>query len=321
MSEIVVIGAGVSGLTCSVRLLEEGYSVAILSSEPVAETTSSVAAALWFPFRAYPLEKVVGWSLESLKRFQVMETIGDAGIATRRVSELYRNDPPPPEWRAELEGFRVLGRDEVPPGFRGGYSIRAPVIDSSRYLPWLRERAIGLGATLEIRDVGRLSDLRSEADLVVNCSGVGSRDLAGDPAVIPLRGQVVRVPRGRFDDVTVDEGSAEAAYIVPRTDDCILGTTLEEDRWDRTPTDQSTLEIIRRCAELDPRVMDAEVLEARVGLRPGRHEVRLEAVAVDGLAVVHNYGHGGSGFTLSWGCAEQVVRLVNAWRRHTTPPR
>lgn len=310
MKPITVIGAGVSGLTCAVRLLESGFPVSILTREEIVETTSSVAAALWFPFRAYPLDKVIDWSVASLTRFQTLEREPGSGIVLHTVAELYRGEPPLPGWREKLEGFRVLSHGQVPQSFSGGYEIAVPVIDSSRYLPYLLGRAIELGAEVTRRELSDIPSLRSESDLVVNCSGTGARDLADDPAVVPIRGQVLRVARSAFDRVVVDEGSAEAAYIVPRTDDCILGTTIEEGVWDRSPSERSTRDIVTRCAELDPRVLEAEILEARVGLRPGRHEVRIEAVELDGLTVLHNYGHGGSGFTLSWGCAEDVLRLV-----------
>lgn len=312
MKPITVIGAGVSGLTCAVRLLEYGFRVSIITKEELIETTSSVAAALWFPFRAYPLDRVVDWSVASLDRFQALKEEPESGVVIHSVAELYRGDLPSPGWRERLEGFRVLDSDEVPEPFRGGFSIPAPVIDSSRYLPYLLRRATAMGASIDRRELDHIGSLREESDVVINCSGTGARDLARDPAVVPIRGQVVRVARESFHKVMVDEGSAEAAYIVPRKDDCILGTTIEEGVWDRTPSERSTRDIVSRCAELDPRVRGARILETRVGLRPGRHEVRLEAVDLDGLTVVHNYGHGGSGFTLSWGCAEDVVTLVES---------
>jgi D-amino-acid oxidase len=54
----------------------------------------------------------------------------------------------------------------------------------------------------------------------------------------------------------------------------------------------------------------ARGLGHRVGLRPARPGDRLELDAIGGTAVVHNYGHGGAGVTLSWGCAEAVRDLV-----------
>ncbi|HEY2792992.1 MAG TPA: FAD-dependent oxidoreductase, partial [Micromonosporaceae bacterium] len=70
--------------------------------------------------------------------------------------------------------------------------------------------------------------------------------------------------------------------------------------------------IVARCAAIDPRLASARVLEHRVGLRPSRPSVRLEAVAQNGRTVIHNYGHGGSGVTLSWGCADDVVARATA---------
>jgi D-amino-acid oxidase len=68
--------------------------------------------------------------------------------------------------------------------------------------------------------------------------------------------------------------------------------------------------IVHRCAQIDERLKGARIREIRVGLRPARHLVRLEWSEVDGLALIHNYGHGGAGLTLSWGCAAEVGRLI-----------
>ena len=73
----------------------------------------------------------------------------------------------------------------------------------------------------------------------------------------------------------------------------------------------SALVVIALCSACGTRLAGADVLEHNVGLRPGRPEIRLEIeYAVQGPPLVHNYGHGGSGVTLSWGCAEETLRLV-----------
>ncbi|MDX1583740.1 MAG: FAD-dependent oxidoreductase [Thermoanaerobaculia bacterium] len=311
MDRITVVGAGVSGLTCAVKLLEAGFDVTILTREEPLETTSGVAAALWFPFRAYPLERVVEWSLRSLERFQHLEPEAEAGIVTSSVKELYRDQLPSPAWRSGLPGFRELAADEIPQSFIAGYAMDVPVVDTSRYIPFLTSRIERLHGKIELRDVEDLKALGSESRLVVNCSGTGARALARDDAVYPIKGQILRVAREPFDQVIVDEGSEEAAYVVPRTDDCILGTTIEENVWERTTTESGARRILESCSRLDPRVEAVEVLEARAGLRPGRHEVRLERERIGDMTVIHDYGHGGSGFTLSWGCAEEVLKLVS----------
>jgi D-amino-acid oxidase len=69
--------------------------------------------------------------------------------------------------------------------------------------------------------------------------------------------------------------------------------------------------LLAAAAAVEPRLAGVAVLEHRVGLRPGRPYVRLEAeVLADGRQVVHNYGHGGAGVSLSWGCAAEAARLA-----------
>ena len=80
--------------------------------------------------------------------------------------------------------------------------------------------------------------------------------------------------------------------------------------------------ILNRCAEqLNlPRLKKAPILSQWVGLRPFRLDgVRLEhELYQDKLHVIHNYGHGGCGVTLSWGCAGAVVQLV---KEHIMQPK
>lgn len=128
----------------------------------------------------------------------------------------------------------------------------------------------------------------------------------------PIRGQIVRVRNPGLDNFLLDEdGPDGVTYVIPRSNDCILGGTAEEGGWSTDPDPEIAEAIMRRCVELEPRLTGIEILEHRAGLRPGRPEVRLEAeILENGIPVVHNYGHGGSGVTLSWGCAEEAARLV-----------
>ena len=66
-----------------------------------------------------------------------------------------------------------------------------------------------------------------------------------------------------------------------------------------------------KCQSLWPELDRSKVVGVSVGLRPSRKEVRLEVENITGRKVVHNYGHGGAGVTLSWGCADEVVRLLS----------
>jgi D-amino-acid oxidase len=144
----------------------------------------------------------------------------------------------------------------------------------------------------------------------VNCSGLGSRRLADDPTSTPVRGQVVVVEQVGLDRWWLAESGVEGGvptYVIPRTRDIVLGGTDDEGEWSRTPSPEVAADILRRAGELVPEVAGARVLRHRVGLRPARAEVRLERVG----DLVHCYGHGGAGVTLSWGCADEVVRLAD----------
>lgn len=123
----------------------------------------------------------------------------------------------------------------------------------------------------------------------------------------------VRRPGELSDDVLDSVDDDWQAYVVPRRDDVIMGGTAIVNDWTTEPDEQATRGIIERCASICPALAEPEILRVKVGLRPGRPTVRLEQEErPDGRCVIHNYGHGGAGFTLSWGCAEEVAELVVA---------
>ncbi|MCI0481629.1 MAG: FAD-binding oxidoreductase, partial [Candidatus Dadabacteria bacterium] len=131
----------------------------------------------------------------------------------------------------------------------------------------------------------------------------------------PVRGQIVIVKNtGLKRIISVDSGKLAPIYIVPRNEDCVLGGTAEENDWDLNIDSAASDKILAKCTAIEPSLKGAEILGHRVGLRPGRTEVRLELEALqDGGAVIHDYGHGGAGFTLSWGCADEVLRLAEGF--------
>src|SRR5207247_7513450 len=109
----------------------------------------------------------------------------------------------------------------------------------------------------------------------------------------------------KFDLAATLVHETSLAYAIPRSADCILGGTNDvSDNLDADPA--QTAAIIDLCHRRLGTPAQPRIREVKVGLRPFRRSgVRLEA---DGR-VIHNYGHGGSGFTVSWGCAEEVATL------------
>jgi D-amino-acid oxidase len=307
MARVIVVGAGVVGLSCAVRLLEAGHEVSVVARDLPLETTSSTAAALWYPYRAYPFERVAAWAATTYSELATLAADERTGVRMVAGTEVSRTaSAPAPWWAAAVPELEEAAR--LPSGFRSGLAFRAPVVEMPVYLPWLLRRVDELGGTVTRMALAALPD---RAEVVVNAAGLGARLLGSDSSVLPVRGQVVYVEQVGLDRWWLD--SAGPTYVVPRTTDIVVGGTEEEGSWDPAADPASTRAILARARELVPELRRAAVLGHRVGLRPARPSVRLEAVTgVDGGRVVHCYGHGGAGVTLSWGCAAEVAALVGA---------
>jgi D-amino-acid oxidase len=178
------------------------------------------------------------------------------------------------------------------------------------YLSFLGDRLAAAGGTLTRAWLADLPD----SGYVVNATGLASRALAGDDTLTPVRGQVVRVAQVGLDEWLLDDSDpARPLYVVPRERDVVVGGTADRGSWYRAPDPATARQVLARAAALVPGLAGARVVGHRVGLRPARPTVRLEAVPHAGGApggVVHCYGHGGAGVTLSWGCAGDVLKAV-----------
>jgi D-amino-acid oxidase len=309
--DVLVVGCGVIGLTAGVLMREMGLDVRIVTAALPLQTTSSVAAALWLPYKAYPEDRVLTWGSRTFEVFEDLSRVPESGVRMRQGVEIWREPVPDPWWASAVPGVRRCTDDALPPGYTDGHAFVAPVIEMPVYLGYLLDRFLGSGGHVEHRAVSSLEEA-GEGGVVVNCAGLGARELVGDPSMEPIRGQIVRVRNPGLERFVLDEDNPEGVtYVIPRSRDCILGGTAEEGEWDTEPVPETAAAILRRCAELEPRLAGAKVLEHKVGLRPGRPEIRLEIEDVaQSPPRVHNYGHGGSGVTLSWGCAEETLRLV-----------
>ena len=310
-ADALVIGCGIIGLSTAIRLREAGLDARIVTAAFPENTTSAVAAAIWYPYRAYPEDAVLRWGARTFEVFEDLATKPGTGVRMREGLELRRERSGEPWWAGAVPGVRRCAEEELPPGYREGHAFVVPVVEMPVYLLYLMGRFAAAGGEIEERAIDHLDELSEEARVLVNCAGLGARELVGDDSLRPIRGQVLRVRNPGLDRFFLDEDDPEGVtYIVPRSHDCILGGTADEAEWNTRPDAAVAAEILRRCAALEPRLAGAEVLEHKVGLRPGRPEVRLERENGGTVPVVHNYGHGGSGVTLSWGCAEEATRLT-----------
>ncbi|WP_020391475.1 FAD-dependent oxidoreductase [Kribbella catacumbae] len=309
---VVVLGAGISGLSTATLLRQRGDDVVLVSAHATEATTSHLAAAVWFPTSAGPADKVASWGSTTYDVLAAEAERGVPGVVMRESLVVYREEPPPQPWAAAVGDIRPAKADELPAGYSHGLRFAVPLVEMPTYLPWLYRQYVDGGGHQVVRRIDALHDLLDLApDVIVNCGGLAAGKLVGDTSTYPIRGQIVRVVNPGLSMSMRDETHpAGRAYVHPRTNDCILGGTLDAGVWDTTVDDETTLSIISRCSDLVPALAGTAVIEALVGLRPGRPEVRLERddELLPGVPVVHNYGHGGSGITLGWGCAADAVR-------------
>ena len=308
---VIVVGAGVIGLTCAVRLAEAGYDTHVQARDLPPETTSAVAAALWYPYRALPHDRVTRWSARGYQVLHELAADPRSGVRVRDGVELLGPDAPAqPWWRDAVPAVAAVSHPA--PGYQRGWRLPLPVAEMEVYLRYLVHRLENAGGTLTRHWLAALPS----AGLVVNATGLSSRAVAGDPSMYPVRGQVVRVAQVGIEEWLLEStDESRPLYVVPREHDVVVGGTADADSWDLGPSPETARALLERATALLPALRSARVLGHRVGLRPARPTVRLESVPhPDGApgGVVHCYGHGGAGVTLSWGCADDVLAAVAA---------
>jgi D-amino-acid oxidase len=314
---VAIIGAGVSGLTCGVVFAERGFKVRIFAEQVGTRTTSGAAGALWFPYDAEPAEKVIPWALATYKVLVDLADNARTGVSMIKLRQYCRTgEIQIPNWASSFSSPVISSEVEKSLSISGsvfssGFSLRVPLMDTTIYLDHLANRFEKSGG--EIKGDVRFDKLEDvEGNLVINCAGIGARELARDVDLEPHRGQVAIVPKIDSLECAVVCDDAPLMYAIPRTNDCVFGGTNEVSD-NLAPNPATTDAIVSECARV-LKIESPRVLRERVGLRPFRKSgVRLDKERLrDGRAVIHNYGHGGSGFTLSWGCARNVFQLCSS---------
>jgi len=286
--EVTVIGAGVIGLTCAHALRGAGYRVTIVAAD--GPSVSDVAGGLWLPFAAGNSAEVMQWAMDTLPWLE------SRGFAACEYLHLQADEP---WWLDALPDGRVrhARAQELPAGYDRGWVLRVPLVEMPQHLDALEPRRV------ERRTITSLGEV---SGLVVNCSGLAARELAGDPTVSAARGQVVHLRPLAGVPCVCDED--RMIYVLPRHDRTIVGGSYQPGNESETVDPAETTSLLTRARALVPQLADAEVLGARAGLRP----VRADGPRVERVDnVIHCYGHGGAGLTLSWGCARRVVELAD----------
>ena len=314
MAEVVVIGAGVIGLSTALALEEAGHSVRILAAETGDAIVSSVAGAVWYPFKVGPVDKVPAWA--GITRdwlLNLSRTTPQAGVDVLTRIEL-ADDDRRPWWADAAPDLQVVhdyfGRP-FPKGAKLAWKFSAPRAEPRYFLPWLQSQLKAKVQTATVTSLdATLAD--QKADFLINCTGLKARALTGDRELVGVFGQVVVTEPGELDlSLCIGDERDEHAmfYTIPRRGEVVVGGCAEPspDTRPLTTSPSLTRSILDRAAALS--LKPGPIIRERAGLRPYRPAVRLEPDPAN-PRIIHNYGHGGAGYTLCRGCAMAVASLL-----------
>ena len=327
---VVVLGGGVTGLTSALMLARANFNVEVWQS------ARGMAPPNWVweypPYHVEPEEAALRWARVSFSSFSTLaRQEPESHVHMTPVIVLSTERLPPNPGKSFLPHFKeggaalqearrlVWGKEEPRRKYTDAVHYHAPVCNSVKYLAWLRHRIEVMGGSVLTRTVASIDEAVAAAGgaVVVNCSGLASHELVPDNAVYPCRGQLLHVEAPWVTTAVFDD--ANGGYVIPFPgSDLELGGTAEDGATERKLNGATAERILRDNVRMIPSLAAAEVGDGYVGLRPCRKGgVRLElewrsrgGSGQAKAAVVHNYGHGGAGMCLSYGCAEDVVALV-----------
>ena len=253
--EFAVIGCGVIGLSTARRLQRHGASVTIYSKDTPPRTTSNIAGGWWAPTSVFDrsvapafVSDYVRASRLAFRAFQDMtnDYYGVRWLPTYSLSRTGRHMfTPGGSLDPVLDLFkdaRDLTEAENPFAGLKAHRVWTMLIEPPIYLNALLRDFLLEGGKLIIRDfsdAASLNELREPA--IVNCTGLGARQLFSDKELIPVRGQLaVLVPQPEVNYCTIANGG----YMFPRRDGILLGGTFEPDVWSLEPEDATITRII-----------------------------------------------------------------------------
>jgi D-amino-acid oxidase len=307
MNSVAVIGAGISGLSCAYELAKRDVAITIFAEQFTPYITSNKAAAFWFPYHIRNDNRGIEWCRRSYDFYKLLSANTDTGISMHRLVKMIDKKVVDPDisWLDFMPEklYRVMDKQELTDPYIAGFEVTVPLIETQVFLPWMMQ-------TLREQDVKFVQqkitsfDMLAQYDCIINCSGLGARELCNDDEVYPARGQVALL--SPQPDLPIFIDNEPPLYMVPRKDAIIIGGTMEEHVWEMQTVDETLQDIQQKIAVVFPCIKDVPIVGSWAGLRPCRNTIRLEREG----NIIHNYGHGGSGFTLAWGCANDVIELL-----------
>lgn len=308
MKSVSVIGCGIIGLTTAIKLQENGFNVTIIAKEHFSKTLSSKVGAIWFPFEIHPKEKANYWSTLAYKEYQT-DVIKGNGVAFIPFITAY-DEESNTDWTKQLPAGAVRKAlpEELPKGIETAYISTVPLAEPLLYLPYLFTRFLDNGGVFKEQKIASLQEASTLNTLIVNCTGLGAKELCDDDDLQPMRGQILRCKKMDIPSCADATKKGALSYVINRSEDCVIGGTDYENDWNTNVETSDADLIVKRLLQVGLSRKAPEILEEIVGLRPKRSAVRFEFD--ENLSnIFHNYGHGGAGFTVAWGCAIELAEI------------
>lgn len=331
MVRVVVLGAGMVGLATAVNVQEAlpWARVTIVADQFDRDTTSSGAGGIFEPtaqaFSGQPVDTLREWSQQSWNYFTglAMSPLGHetgqtlvSGFMLADDLKLIEN----PVYADIVFNFRVLKPEELRRlnfPCKYGSTYTTVITQPNKFMPWLMRKFRERGGTVERRTVGSLEEFAGAYDIVMNCTGLRAGELVKDSSIFPIKGQMVQIKAPWIKTFVYCCDKKRPTYFIPHDDKVWVGGTRDEGDYSTHLCPEVEEDILRRAGAVVPQIKAGEIVGRWAGLRPQRSCVRLEKelLTFNGkkLRVVHNYGHGANGISLSWGTALQAARLATEW--------
>lgn len=343
---IVVVGAGVIGLTTAIRLAEEGHAVTVVAQQTPSSLlrgqskgtyTSIGSGGYWMPVLLEGDEPQT-WGRTTYKK--LLDEAPHNGLSVHDALLLSARKDPVLPWYADMTNMSVVSpRDDsrIPSEYHAALRFTTVIARMDDYLPYLQQRVEQLGVSLlltstlsgeandawdlpRVREFAKSTYGKDSRTVIVNCTGIGASRLS-TVRMQPGRGIVARIERPKDKNYVITESESDGflskdglmAYALPRGHEYTLGGTCFRGDWSETCTPDEISGVLDRSLSLLKLHRDSvRITDTWSGLRPMTMDMRARVgfQSDDGDDVIANFGHGGSGVTLCWGCADHIVGLV-----------